>query len=323
VEAVPKMRRAMLMIITAIGLLALPAASQAAQTPGPCVPLESQSWWKETPLLPFPGDMQHVHVGACFPYKQVISGNYVLAVTVKMHNEQGRYLTRVRIDDATDQDSDHRYSRQLKYYCGQADCQFVVELVVPTRSLPAGMHEWRVAASTAPRPSNSRSVPEHNLATSGWPVCIRSCSGRTPAVNRTEARGWYRTAPNLFDHQGYVSATWGWSSSHDAEFPWDPGTGTYRPITGVWYPPIWLHSGASDSDVEPVTRSRCWVDPDFHHGITGGIALNQLGPFQGRVAVDTRVWIPNGLHKLVCAAGSSEDGFLDGVFVIPFRVANP
>jgi hypothetical protein len=299
-----------------------PGAS-AAQTPGPCVPLESQSWWNEGAALPFPGDMQHVHAGACFPYKQVISGNYTLDVVVKMHNEQGRYLVQVRIDDDTDQDAQRRFSAPApNLLCSSVDCTFVVPVTVPTGQLRTGMHEWRVAAATAPQPSNSDRVAERNLATSGWQVCIRSCSGRTPANDRMEARGWYRTAtPSGLQEIGYDNVTWGWQSSHDAEFPWSRTTGSYVPVSGTWQPPLWLHNGASGSDVEPVVRSRCWVDPDFHGGHAGTPVLDRSGSFQGRLSIDT-TQLGNGLHRLVCAAGGSEDGFLDGVFAIPFMVDN-
>jgi hypothetical protein len=315
-------RRWTLGVLAAAALVFGAGTAPAAQTPGPCVPVESQSWWSDagTPL-PFPGNMQHVHAGACFPYKQVLSGSsYTLDVTVKMHNEAGRYLEHVRIDDATDQDSNHRYSVRPRSRCASVDCTFVVPLTVPIASLPTGMHEWRVAASTSPIDSGSSSVPRRNLATSGWQVCIRSCSGRTPQVNGFEGRGWYRLLGRSH-HQGYNVVTWGWTSAHDAEFPWDPATGSYRPISGTWTPPINMHLGAHDASMV-IGRSRCWVDPDFHNGSAGTPVLNQAGPFRGRLSINTRQFA-NGLHKLVCAAGSSEDGFLDGVQVFPFRLANP
>jgi hypothetical protein len=193
---------------------------------------------------------------------------------------------------------------------------------VPTDSLPAGMHEWRVGASTSPMATESSNVAERNLATTGWQVCIRSCSGRTPAVSRSETRGWYKTATSSGLRQvGYNNVTWGWQSSQDAEFPWDPSTHAYVPISGIWAPPLSIHTGATDGVVEPLTRSRCWVDPDFHRGIEGVNVLDTLSSFQGRLSIDTRQF-PNGMHKLVCAGGSAVAGFLDGVFAIPFMVSN-
>jgi hypothetical protein len=302
------------------GAIAAPGA-HAVQTPGPCVPLESQAWWQETGPPVFPGDSQHVHVGACFPWRQVISGTYTLDVVVKMHNEQGRWLTQVRIDDATTRSS-RRFSAPTPHFqCLVKDCTFTTSVTVPTSSLSTGVHEWRVAANTAPVDSNTSGVAEKSLATSGWPVCIRSCSGTAAANKNTEFRGWYRTAtPSGQQVVGYNVSRFGWTSSHDAEFPW--ANGAYRPVSGVWQPPIWIKNGSSEGDTEPVTRSRCWVDPDFHNGGSGTQVLNAAGPFQGRLSIDTTT-LSNGLHALVCAAGSDEDGVLDGVMRLPFEVSNP
>jgi hypothetical protein len=321
---VPRWKRFLLAAALAFVASAIASPSAGAvQTPGPCVPLESQSWWQETGPPAFPGDSQHVHVGACFPWRQVINGTYTLDVVVKMHNEQGRWLREVRIDDATTQNpGGTRYQAPTPHFqCLAIDCTFTTSVTVPTNSLSTGTHEWRVAASTAPVESNSGTIVEKNLATSGWPVCIRSCSGTAAANKNTEFRGWYRTAtPSGLQVVGYNVSRFGWTSSHDAEFPW--ANGAYRPVSGVWQPPIWIKNGSSDGDTEPVTRSRCWVDPDFHHGHAGTQVLNAPGPFQGRLSIDTTT-LSNGVHALVCAAGSDEDGVLDGVMRLPFEVSNP
>lgn len=316
----------LLVLALVLAAEALGATRANAQTPGPCVPLEAQSWWQKDGPLPFQGDMQHVHVGACFPFKQVISGNYTLDVTVKMHNEAGRYLTQVRIDDDTDQDPQVRFGVNPMLLCSTADCTFTVPLTVPTGTLPAGMHEWRVGASTAPRASNSSTVPERALTSDAWQVCIRSCSGRTPANDREENRGWYRTLDgSTLSVKGYDEANWGWLSSHDAEFPWNPSTHSYVPVSGTWRPPVNLHQGSQTDSTDPITRSRAYVDPDFHHGIVGIQVLNVAGPFQGRLSIDTTK-LSNGMHKLVLEAGSGTSltgDLLSAVGVIPFLVQNP
>jgi hypothetical protein len=322
-QDVPRWMGLLLALIVALvaGALASPGA-RAAQTPGPCVPLESQSWWQENGPPAFPGDSQHVHVGACFPHRVVISGPYTLDVAVKMHNEVGRWLTEVRIDDGTKQSSDRRFSAPTPHFqCLSTDCTFATSITVPTDSLRSGTHEWRVAANTSPVDSLAGNVPEKNLATSGWPVCIRSCSGTTPANANTQFRGWYRTAtPSGLQVVGYNVVRFGWAAAHDAEFPW--AAGSYRSVSGLWQPPIQIQNGATSGDLEPITRSRCWIDPDFHHGLSGTPVLDAAGPFQGRLSIDTTT-LSNGVHALVCAAGSDEDGILDGVMRLPFEVNNP
>lgn len=308
------MRTALAVSIFALMLSFAPSANAAG-----CVPVESQSWWTpQSSPLPFPGDMQHVHAGACFPYKQVLTGSsYTLEVTAKMHNEAGRWLNYVRIDDATDQDPQKRYSVSVHEQCQVADCTYVVPVTVPIGSLPTGMHEWRVGVSSSPVDSSATTF-NRNLATNGWQVCIRSCSGRTPANNNFEGRGWYMNEFSTSFHEGYDVVTW---NGTDAEFPWNPATGAYRSISGVWTPPLSLHLGAHDLS-QTIDRSRCWVDPDFHHGSAGTQVLNAVGPFTGRLSIDTTQFL-NGLHKLVCAVGTDEQGHLDGVQVFPFQVANP
>jgi len=301
--------------------LPLPPPSQQAACAGypeQRAYLASQTWWDDGETLSG-GATRHVHAETCFPLAPtVVSGDVRLDVIVKMHNEQGRYLTQVRIDVDSDQDAQVRYSTPTgNPRCDAADCTFTVPVTVPTDSLGAGKWEWRVGAATAPLASNSDSVPNRSLATNGWQVCVRSCSGRTPANDRLAGRGWYRD--DLLIVRGYIEARFGWESGHDAE----AAQAAYGTVGGTWCPPLRTQVGSQGDGPEPVERSFVSVDPDFHHGSPGRVYRDVAGTIQERVCIDT-TQLANGPHKLFWETYTSSifTGQLWGAQVLPFTVAN-
>jgi hypothetical protein len=316
----------LLAALVAGSVLALPTTSTTAAEPQlVCAGypeqrayLASQTWWDDGETLSG-GDTRHVHVEACFPLAPtVVSGNVTIDAIVKMHNEQGRYLTQVRIDVDSDQDAQRRYETPTGYpRCDTADCTFVVPVTVPTNTLRAGKWEFRVGASTTPQASNSSSIPNKSLATNGWQTCIRSCSGRTPANDRLTGRGWYRDAGLRV--RGYIEARFGWLSSHDAE----AAQAAYGTVSGTWCPPLRTQTGSQDGATEPVNRSFVSVDPDFHNGSPGHVYRDVPGTISERVCIDT-TQLANGPHRLFWQAYTSNifTGQLWGAQVLPFTVAN-
>ncbi len=309
--------------ILAAGVLAFPTSASAANPttcegyPEPRVFVESQSWWTDSDDVPPGGDMEHVHTGTCFPMDQTVSGNTTLDVVVKLHNSEGQSIKRVRVDVASNQDSQKRYETVPSgLRCDVPDCTFTVPVTVPTDQLGTGKWEWRVATEARPDPSSELRT---NLATSGWQTCVRSCAGRTPKNPRKEGRGWYRRADN--EVVGYVIGRFGWLAEHDAEYPWRRGA--FQPVAGLWQPPVSIQAGSQTGVSEPHEYSQAYIDPNFHNGSEGVKVLDQPGTFRGRLAVDTTT-LPNGLHKLVlvAATGDTFAGELRGVHVIPFVVDN-
>lgn len=305
------MRLAGLAAAVAAGLFLVAGGSAAdpvtcAGYPEPRVFLESQSWWTDTETLT-DGDTEHVHSGVCFPLSPtVVSGQVTLDVVSKMHNVAGQKLRRVRLQAATDQgglrDVADTYPNLT---CTEHDCTFTTSLTINTDALATGTHEIRVQ-SFAEKQVSGRPT---NLATSGYMLCVRSCSGVTPqATDSPEGRGWYKNAQGK--ELGYAVARYDSLSL----FP-------RNPVSGRWCPPVRFGRGYSGDT--PHERSRVVVDPNFHAGDPGRTYLNVSGAFRGTVCIDT-TQLTNGPHKLVLIAYSSAKfpGQLSGVFVVPFTVTN-
>ncbi len=278
--------------------------------PEPRVFLESQAWWADDEVSA-DGGTKHVHSGVCMPLNGVVSGKVTFDVVSKLHNYQGWNLRFVRIQSATDQGGvDNVVITSPGTVCNSHDCTFVTPITIDTDALATGRHEFRIHSEARP---GVGSAPK-NLATNGWQVCIRSCSGVTPqATDNPEGRGWYHTEAG--SDKGYVNGRF----NSQAEFPWQADKG-FVPVSGQWCPPVRILRGAGDDSVD---RSRVVVDPDFHAGKPGITVLDQPGSFEGRACVDTTK-LGNGQHKLVLIAhtGSEFAGQLAGVFVVPFVVAN-
>jgi hypothetical protein len=226
-----------------------------------------------------------------------------LDIRSMLHMVPGWYLRFVRVYSATDQDGanslaivDYKDRR-----CDTDDCTYWTTVFIDTNSLPAGMHEFRLHAETRPGLTDTLA----NLATTGWQVCIRSCSGRTPqATDFPEARGWYRDASGSV--KGYVNARYNSATL--------PGV-----VSGTACFPLRTLQGAGD---EPVTHSFASVDPAFHAQPEnrGLVLVDKAGTIDGPDCVDTSR-LSNGTHRLFFRADWGP-GPLAGAFVVPFTVSN-
>jgi hypothetical protein len=305
----------MLCTLATVFLLAAPPASADDSDPVTCdgypeprVLLESQSWWTDDETTT-DGATQHVHSAVCVPLRQVVQGQVAFDIVTKLHNYAGWMLRFVRVQAQSDQDGQILSQRiEPRQRCDMEDCTFVNRIVVDTDALPAGTWEFRFHSEARPGIVSSPA----NLATNGYQICVRACEGRTPqATDTVEGRGWYRTVDGSV--KGYINARY----DSVGAFPWK---GAFRPIAGVWCPPVRILRGAGD---EPVERSLVTVDPDFHRGSRGHVLIDQPGAFRGLVCINTTL-LPDGRHKLFLSSYSTSgfDGQLWGAEVIPFEVAN-
>lgn len=277
----------------------------------PCIPLESQAWWSDSET-DTDGDTTHVHSGVCVPLASgsnppIISGTVSFTITSKLHNAHGWMLRYARIQAASDQRGNATIATvQPRTVCESHDCTFTNTLTINTDNLATGTHEFRFHSE----------IGEHAwldpqlLATNGYQICVRSCSGVTPqATDHPEGRGWYQDGEEI----GYVV-----SRFYLDEFPWRNGVD--RAISGTWCPQLRTHQGAGN---EPIERSRVVLDPDFHAGNSGTSLLDRTGEFYNRLCIDT-TRLTNGVHKLVLISYSSATfpGQLWGILVVPFTVNN-
>ena len=51
---------------------------------------ESQAWWAPTPGTTGGNDFGHVHIGACIPERDTVTGPTVVPVRVILHHNPGR-----------------------------------------------------------------------------------------------------------------------------------------------------------------------------------------------------------------------------------------
>jgi hypothetical protein len=302
-------------------LAAFPAPAAAVDVPDPmtCAGypqprlfLESQSWWRGTPV----GDttVRHVHSGACFPYRQTLDGQVTIDVVSMLHEYEGWMLRTVRIQAASDQDGVRTLKTiEPKKTCTVHDCTFVTPVTVDVSGLGAGVWEFRVHSEVRQNATSSR---PWNLATNGWLACVKSCSGRTPqAVDpwQTEGRGYYKTSSD--STKGYVNGRF-----LDA-LPWNPTTGELEQKSGTWCPNVRTLKGAGD---EAVSDSFMTLDPRLHADppYRGRVLLEQRGTFSGPMCIDT-TQLADGRHKLLIQASwESGNERLSGTVVVPFAVNN-
>lgn len=260
--------------------------------------LQGQGWW-----LPAGEDFfsaRHLHIGACVPLNQTVSGTLPLDVTITIHNQAARILyvaagTDGKVLQLTR--GCYGYMVCVKYSapvtCTTDLCSFTVRLDLPTNWVfNDGRRELQLAVG-----------------------------GKRP--DGTDARAgfsWMSTLAN-----GHLRL--------DSSYPFDTrGSGwaqqtkyTIAAIDSVPAAPVsgtWLASLRTIDMRTPVTEYEVLVDPDIHNGSRGTVIASGSGPFTGSLLIDTRQFA-NGPHKLFFRLGAQvADGTNSGVSIIPFTVQN-
>ncbi len=310
-------------------LLLLAPASATASTATDCsaypekrVFLESQAAWWPSGVTSY-GAAEHVHAGTCFPYLQTVSGVVRFDVRSHLHNptlppgdcgtgDPCPRLEAVRVqgyNNTPDAPAELVGLAEVRPRrgCASADCEFSTTMNIDTSELSHdGLYEFRVHTEM------KSADGAETLATNGWLVYVRNgkpVRDTTAPVRlpQSEGRGWYRLPDGA--ELGY----------ENVRFLDELPTG---PVSGVWTPRIRTLAG---SDGEPVAQSFASVDPAFHAvpENRGEVLLDQPGPFNGSMAIDT-TRLRNGPHKLFVRADADEPDStrLSGALVVPFTVNN-
>src|SRR5215212_26141 len=263
--------------------------------------LESQAWWLQTPGKNGTS-FGHMHVGACIPERQTLSGVVALDVRIILHDNPGAfdYLNPVLVSDAQEISLPH-VTTLHGMTCPVGTCVGWAHLDVNTALLDNdGLQEIRIRAYT--------NEPDGNIMHSSVNVHAYLANGRpVNDVDRrvyTRGKGWYTGA-------GYCEASF--ISSLPA-----------GPISGVWRPTVKIvYHGADDL---AVTHHSVRLDPDFHATpVVPGIVLAD-GPgelLEQSLSIDTTT-LANGLHKFHLRADCNDPrgSTNSGVLVVPFRVDN-
>jgi hypothetical protein len=269
--------------------------------PEPRIFVESQSWWMRTPGASGT-EFGHMHLGACMPYHQRLSGIVGVDVRVILHDNPGAfdYLNPVLVSNGQELSLPHVLGPH-GMTCPTSTCTSWVHLDVDTRLLLSdGLDELRLRAYTNEPDGNIMHASINTLAyfDNGYPV---SNLDRRPYQR---GKGWYTGS-------GYCEA------DVLSDLPAGPVSGTWTPLLQI------VDHGAVDD--LPVTHSSVRLDPDFHATpvIPGTILVDASVPWVGSVTIDTTSLV-NGTHRLVLRADCDDPrgSTNSGVLVVVFTVAN-
>ncbi len=269
-------------IVTAVVLFSgLVGSSLSTAAPDPTITLESQAWWRRDGISVPDHVGAHVHTKATVPADgQIVNGRIDIPVTVTLHDARGK-TNWFRI--ATESKS--IYQRDLSLGpCNDCTASFTAS--VDLSGLPTGRHELRLSANN-PDEDPDRAGAQRMYQSTGWQVCVRSCSPSYRGANHIEARGYY--------------TDFGYQNTRLASDPADIRSGA---TIKVRFGP---GSGGQATEFAGV-----YIDPNFHAGSAGTVVRQWSGAFSGSVTLPS---VAAGPHRLVLV---SSDGQSAGVLVIPF-----
>ena len=278
-----------------------PGRVTCAGYPEPRIFTEAQSWWLRTP-----GDggteFGHMHVGACLPYKQTVSGVIGIDVRIILHDNPGQfdYLNPVLVSNSQELSLAHDLTLH-DLTCPVGTCTGWVHLDVDTRLISSdGLQEIRLRAYV--------DEPDGNIMHSSINTLANFRNGNP--VSDLERRA-YQRGKGWYTGSGYCE------SDVVSDLP-------VGPVSGVWSPALRIVDHGAADDL-PVTHHSVRIDPDFHAvpPVPGTILVEGSGPWAGSVAIDTTK-LADGRHRLVLRADCDDPrgSTNSGVLVVVFTVAN-
>lgn len=249
--------------------------------PEPRIWLEGQAWWDSAGLAIPTSVGHHIHVGMCWPVNPdgsdaLVDGVLHLDVRVLLHSQIGR-TNYLRFQDASG-------SASIKFplTIGPGDATAWVPVDLDLGLWGTGRRETHITANIENNTDGKR-----QFNSTGWQLCVRSCTPTYRTPPWTEARGWYE--------------------GHDYQNARFLSLLPVAPVSGLWTFRVRLVQSGPGG---------VFIDPDFHAG-SEGTRVAAAG-YYGNVTVDTRL-LANGTHRLVLVAS---DGKSAGVQVVTFVVAN-
>jgi hypothetical protein len=257
---------------------------------------EAQAWWTTTPGAAGTS-FGHLHVGACMPYKQPVSGVVTINVRIIMHDNPGEflYLNPVLKTDTQELSLEKNFSLQ-GLTCPDATCEAWATVSIDTRQSDFdGFQEIRIR-SYVDEPDGNRMHASVNTL-----VDLRNGRPHNPIDRRAYQRGkgWYSGS-------GYCEA------DILTDLP-------VAPVL-VWTPTVQaVHHGAADDLA--VSRYRVTLDADAHAGIPGVVLASGTGQLSPTTV--TLAGLGSGMHRLAVRAdcddprGSTNSGILLVWFEVP------
>lgn len=269
--------------------LALPGPVPAA---APTVTLESQGWWS-SPGISVPAQVgAHVHLRATVPADGYpIDGQVAVPVVVTLHAMAGT-ATSVRVSDG----STVRQTWALTLGPCPTTCTWSGTLTVDFTKWSTGRREMRWTANV-PDEQPDRAGKQRMYQSTGWQVCVRSCTPTYRSGPWVEARGWYDDR-----------STDGTGLAHNYQ-----NARLTSPLTAVRAGGTISISLAPGSGGLTTRLAGAYLDPHFHDGDPGRVLLSRTSAYKGSLVIPTD--LTSGPHTLVLLAS---DGQNAGVLAVPF-----
>lgn len=286
----------------------IPLVHAVRSTTGPCaeyptrrVPIEGQSWWRDAGEDFFM--QEHIHVSACVPIDQTISGVLPVDITVKLHNNAvGIWLVGADSRQASTQGTPDclevlaciRYSSPRT--CAATDCEFKARLDIPTEKISYdGIQPIQVFALAI------RADGHETRAGFEFPVTL---GNGAPVQDFPMSEG------------GGMLQGFGWHTATDYSLVLS-GEAPKAAVSGIWQPQL-ISAGLG----APTTEYEVLIDPNIHEQKRGIVVAEGSGSTFENVQIDTTK-LANGPHKLFVRAGSQVDmGTNSAIMVLPFTVQN-
>jgi hypothetical protein len=299
-----------------------PADHPVVTYPEPRVFIEAQGWWAENinGVIKKYGAAEHLHIGACFPLQQAVSGMVRLDFRVVAHNlPAGSVIKNTRFHDGNGGVTLANITWGRTVGAGEHNVVVYRTVTVDTSDGGDGQRETR-PLTVVTRPDGAEIH-----ASGGW--CWDVENGKTDSnhslctSNITEGRGWY----DCFEYKN--AATRGWTYPYGGIPQGQSYALGYYARDGA--------EGTTSVDGYFVT-----LDPDFHHGDVGDMLIQQTGSTSSGTVTLPGSSLTPGTHFLFimsedrgrCTAlspGTSfpnqnvpQDGEVSGGIRIPIKV-NP
>ncbi len=336
IERPARMVVALLLVVsTAFGALFGPAAA-GAPDPLTCAGypekrhfVDAQSWWLPTEgAVPKGTDHGHIHVGACIPERETMTGPFTLDIRMIVHDpglqkvNTGRtstpYVAVVMKDTSLEKTQSKLHQTGWTCPTPGTCTRWGQVRVDPSVFSTDGLKETRLrffsdvldpAAGGRTATARMTAVLNFQYYVDLSPTRAESDVSRDPYLR---GKGWYSAPGGDLAEGGYC----------EADLMTVPAPNT--PISGTWSPAVKMvrHGDAGDP---PVTAHDVRLDPDLHANVPGRILRQGSGEYEGPISIDT-TQLADGIHKLFLRAECNDqyrrNSTISGVLIVPFEVDN-
>ena len=263
--------------------------------------VEGQEWWKDTGEDHFM--QEHIHVGACVPVGQTVSGMLPVDITVKLHNNDvGIWTVAGDSRQWKTQTAPGCYGplacKMFKpdLRCSMHDCEFKVHLDIPTHWIKYdGSQLIRIYAE-------ARRADGHRTR-AGFEFPVTLANGK-PVSDYPKILG------------GGMLAGVGWHADTGYSLALSSDL-MQTPVKGIWTPHLMTSAQGT-----AITEYEVLIDSNMHAHDRGIVVAEGTGKWFGNISIDTTK-LANGTHRLFFRAGSTvAKGTNSGILAVPFTVQN-